>query len=482
MHLSLWIALLVSLFSFGLQANNLETGADLPEEVRGSLCLIRADHKLIVVKETFSRKLSLPGGTIDKGEDPKVTAERETWEETGLIVNAVRQLGVTGKGVVYECVPQSRIVVFSHRQGLKGKALPAWFAPHFGIEVKDVLAIEPLLVTADEYRYPEQWSTIVNWTGDVTSYPVNYVDNLINNGNAWQQFELDGLNTLYQWADEFEAVAAFIGFIILVSKVIISPMLLGLSLVVAAWRGNIAIAQKLLFIQLLTVLMAVVAKFGFTLPAPSQFLGLVTEQNIGLSFPSVRAALLAATTTFLFSLVSLNRIIKIVMGLTLAFACLGMFVQSQVFLTDILFGSLLGYFVTRHFFKLAIAEQTQLSLLTQSRMTWLLLSVVAGGFASVWYATSLLQVTALAATAFLVMNMANGRRLNTVRIHPIPSVICILFGYLLSEFIHSRISYSAFYSLVVEVTFMPVILLCIYVLTLFSNSGRYLTRHKGKSS
>jgi 8-oxo-dGTP pyrophosphatase MutT (NUDIX family) len=39
---------------------------------------------------------ALPGGTIDPGETPADTAVREMWEETGLLVEPVRVLGVYG--------------------------------------------------------------------------------------------------------------------------------------------------------------------------------------------------------------------------------------------------------------------------------------------------------------------------------------------------------------------------------------------------
>lgn len=59
--------------------------------------LVTQDHKLLLVKrrmEPERDKWSIPAGFLDHGEDPRQTAEREVYEETGLRVRIVNLLDV----------------------------------------------------------------------------------------------------------------------------------------------------------------------------------------------------------------------------------------------------------------------------------------------------------------------------------------------------------------------------------------------------
>lgn len=461
----LWIALVCVVFP-ATTAQALE--GKLPDGVRGSLCIVHTDNKLVMVREIFSRKLSLPGGTISNGEDPKLTAQRETWEEAGLVVEPVRKLGFTDTAVVFECVPQSKVVAFTSSEALKGKSMPAWFAPHFGIEVRYVMATDTLSVEPEEYRYPEQWPAIIQWVHEIQSYPIEYVDNLIKQSNSWQRAEFLILSASQTLSEKYTLLKAFLGGIVVLSNLILSPVALGISLIIAGWKGGVRLTQKLLFIQLITVLMAVVAKFGFALPAPGQFLGLVPEQNIGLSFPSVRAALLSATATFLLYLVSVNRINLYLSVVVMTLACLGMFLRYQVFITDIVFGALLGSLITRHFFKLAVQQNTQLAKITQTKTAWGVLTLCATIFASKWYATSLLQVAAVSAMVLLLMLVFRNRPLAKAKINPVLSLFAIVVGYFLSEYLHQLVSSHALLALMVEIAYMPLILTLIYIPSLIA--------------
>ncbi|MCV5752727.1 NUDIX hydrolase, partial [Escherichia coli] len=44
--------------------------------IKGALCVVRADDKLVLVHELLTNKLSLPGGTIIDGESPEIAAQR----------------------------------------------------------------------------------------------------------------------------------------------------------------------------------------------------------------------------------------------------------------------------------------------------------------------------------------------------------------------------------------------------------------------
>ncbi len=78
----------------------------------GALAVVLREGCLLLIERGFEPHLghwSLPGGVIDEGESAEEAAVRETLEETGLVVEVVRELGVvtgplTGRGHgVYLC-------------------------------------------------------------------------------------------------------------------------------------------------------------------------------------------------------------------------------------------------------------------------------------------------------------------------------------------------------------------------------------------
>ncbi len=151
--ISLIISLVFSTFSFAASSTS------LPEGLKGALCIVRADDKLVLVNEILTHQISLPGGTIIAGEDPAVTAQRETWEETGLVVTVGKVLGYNEQAVFYDCISDSSVVAFNFNNSLDGNELPVWFAPHYGVEIASAMLLSPLALEASQYRYPQsgQW-------------------------------------------------------------------------------------------------------------------------------------------------------------------------------------------------------------------------------------------------------------------------------------------------------------------------------------
>lgn len=59
--------------------------------------LVEDEGRLLLVRRGMDPergKWSLPAGYVDQGEDPKATAAREAWEETGLVVEVAEVLDV----------------------------------------------------------------------------------------------------------------------------------------------------------------------------------------------------------------------------------------------------------------------------------------------------------------------------------------------------------------------------------------------------
>lgn len=114
----------------------------LDPTIRGSLCVVRSDDRILLVHEIITGKWSLPGGTIENNEDPRLTAQRETWEEAGLVVDVGQELGRTGKAVFYECHVESAIIAYEASSYTNGLELPIYFAPHFGVEVRSASLVQ----------------------------------------------------------------------------------------------------------------------------------------------------------------------------------------------------------------------------------------------------------------------------------------------------------------------------------------------------
>ena len=82
-----------------------------PKYTVGSICLIeRSDGHVLLVQQVYRRSWGIPGGLVERGEDPAGAALREVLEETGLEV----ELRGEPAGVV-DPVPQRVDVVFEAR-------------------------------------------------------------------------------------------------------------------------------------------------------------------------------------------------------------------------------------------------------------------------------------------------------------------------------------------------------------------------------
>ncbi|HSQ69612.1 MAG TPA: NUDIX hydrolase [Steroidobacteraceae bacterium] len=107
-------------------------------------CAILEQHRLLVIRHLYSGKLDLPGGMAKRGENARCTAQRETWEETGLRVTVLEPL--PGLGNVYHCVltePQASVADPPLRWWSRG-------------EVTDLRWVDPATLTAAEWRYGER--------------------------------------------------------------------------------------------------------------------------------------------------------------------------------------------------------------------------------------------------------------------------------------------------------------------------------------
>jgi len=59
----------------------------LGRDVEGACVAVRRGDLVLLVKNSYRRDYSFPGGLVDSGEVPRESAVRELWEEVGLSVD-----------------------------------------------------------------------------------------------------------------------------------------------------------------------------------------------------------------------------------------------------------------------------------------------------------------------------------------------------------------------------------------------------------
>lgn len=82
-----------------------------PSYTVGAICVIeRPDGAILLVKQAYRDNWGLPGGLLNRGEDPAEAARREVLEEVGLSIDLVGE-----PAVVVDVAPQRIDIVFRAR-------------------------------------------------------------------------------------------------------------------------------------------------------------------------------------------------------------------------------------------------------------------------------------------------------------------------------------------------------------------------------
>jgi 8-oxo-dGTP pyrophosphatase MutT (NUDIX family) len=79
-----------------LAAVRAKVGHDLLTLAAAAICIFDAQGRLLLAEDAETGLWTLPGGAIDPDELPADAAVRECYEETGLLVNIKRLIGVFG--------------------------------------------------------------------------------------------------------------------------------------------------------------------------------------------------------------------------------------------------------------------------------------------------------------------------------------------------------------------------------------------------
>ncbi|KLN65837.1 bifunctional NUDIX hydrolase/phosphatase PAP2 family protein [Vibrio sp. VPAP30] len=451
----------ISLFASSLTVAN-------DSSITGAACVIRSGEKIVLVKEILTNKLSLPAGGVAKGESPEAAAQRETWEETGLVVSIKGELGRSDKTVFYNCVSDSDIVSFQFNNRFDGYELPIWFAPHYGIEVSSAMLIDPAAVPREEYRFPKQLDWLEQILPQASDQKAVFVGNLTQAAPKFHQVELNWITQLQHLFLKLPSeLVRIVEPLLLAGNWLSEPSLILVLFPLLYWRFGKELSYKVFFAVTMTSLFSLVAQQGFAFPRPHVYLpALDLAKSYGFSLPSLPIAVWSCVGVLVLSAsekLSINRwsmsLLVILFWLSLA-----NFYSGSAFLIDSVSGALLGMLCAWHLVRLESKPEVDSNALMTSKSVWIILLAVCALMTLFWptpiftyWLAVILAVLGLVVTLKRDANMASGRAL-----------VLICAGMVVTNGIVSmiavQVSTSSIASLSVETLRYP-ILICLFVIS-----------------
>ncbi|MDV6251140.1 NUDIX domain-containing protein [Vibrio sp. EA2] len=433
------------------------------DKTEGAICVVRADDQMVLVHEILTNKISLPGGTIVAGESPRAAAQRETWEETGLVVTVGEELGRTETAVFYDCVSDSELIAFSMFNSMGGNELPVWFAPHYGVEIASAMLLAPEKLTSSVYRYPEQWQTVVGYFDEATLQPVHYIHQLVESAPSFRQFELAWMMELQSWVSSlsetsFQTAHQIADWILELSTPAIFLFLFPFVMMQFGSR----FVYRLFFAISATSVMTLVAQQVFSLPRPHVYMPVVElTHSFGFSFPSLPIAVWCCMITFLFQKTGkfgVNVTTAMIIGITLL-VVMAKYFLGTAFMLDMLLGALLGILVSWHVLRLEVNPEINVDQLLTSKGLWFAMTGFTVLITVIWPLPVFGNWLAiLLAASAIVVTFDNAQ----VRISARQAVFVTLALFLAQQlYLYSAtiVSYSGFWSLVFITLEYPMLML-----------------------
>lgn len=439
------------------------------EDVRGAACIIRAEDKLVLIKEIITGKISLPAGGVIANESAQHSAEREAWEETGLIVSAHKELGRKDGTVYFDCIADTKIVAFEYQNQFDGFELPIWFAPHYGVEVSSAMLVNPDNISPQQYRYPQRWQEVLKLYQAASVQEISYVAQLIEAAPYYNQLELNGMIMLQQSLAQMSDVAMVIfQALILNVEFLTHPALLLIIMPIVFWQFGSEYGFKMLLAVTTTSLLTLLTQQGFELPKPHVYLPSVELlQSHGYGFPNLATGiwfcvgilLLHSTNNFGFNRYA-ALFITLVGGIIFS-----QFYTGGAFLVDSVAGALLGSLCAWHFIRLENKESTSIDARCCSIKIWLGVLAICALLTLIWPKPIFTSWLTTVASIVLVVGLSKGERQVRNIQHLGVIVLALLSINVLVNEAKLLVTDSSIHSLIVEWLRYPLIIFAFALLT-----------------
>lgn len=436
--------------------------------LKGAVCVIRSGEKVVMVNEIITGKLSLPAGTIASGEDPKLAAQREAWEETGLVVSVGNELGRSDNAAFYDCVADSDIVAFQYNNLLDGNELPIWFAPHYGIEISSAMLVDPQLVPKEDYRFPEQLQWLIDALPTATDQSVLYVGNLVEAAPFFNQLELGWMVQLQHSLLKMpEYIYTVLDLMLIAGNYLANPLILLGLFPLLYWRFGKEFCYRAFFAVTVTSLLSLVAQQGFALPRPHVYLPAVElASSYGFGLPSLPMAVWLCVGVLVLDALKklyLNRW-SIMFLIAVSWLAIAKFYSGAAFMIDSISGALLGALCAWHIIRLQSRSEVDAMVLLSSKLVWGMLVFAATLLTIFWPIPVFTYWLAIIVTVFGLVSTQRKEQKKASGKDTVIAMFAMVITYLVVSYAATFVSSSGLYSLIVETLRYPLLLIAFAIL------------------
>lgn len=155
-------------------------------------CFIKTAEGLVLVKDLWTGRLTPPAGGPEYQERGWETAQRETYEETGITVNVGKLLArFEDRFFLYECEPVGPLLT----KGEKRLFLPT----HARNEVSEILLVDPCGISVEKWRFPSEREKICELYRTQPVVKVSIESSPVLSPNSVHASELKGIQVFQAW-------------------------------------------------------------------------------------------------------------------------------------------------------------------------------------------------------------------------------------------------------------------------------------------